>query len=277
MIHRLSMPVALGLASGALLLPVFTNAVQVWADNPDLHFGFLLVPTAAALVWYRRAELRQPNSVQQNAIRPLVIVLIALAIYLACERVAARSPAAVAAGLVVCAEIGYLLGWRSVARVAFPVGLATYGLALQPTLIAPVGFELQGWTAVSAEYVGRALGLPIVRDGLLLRGDTFAFVIADSCSGMNSLLALLCLAGVWAYLVRGRLRDRVAIVTSVLPLTILANTTRVVLVLLIAAGFGQDTATGVFHSASSIALFCIALLGLLGVSRMLGCRIIETA
>ena len=179
-------------------------------------FGFLLVPTAAWLAWQRRADLLRSSS-QPGTRGALALVLISIAAYLVFQRVAARTPAALAAGLLVWSCVWYLWGTRTAVLLAFPVGLVTYGLALQQTLIAPIAFALQGFTAVSAERIGDLLGLNLVREGLVIRGDSYAFVVAEACSGMNSLLALVGLAGVWAYMVRGRLVSRLAIIASGAP------------------------------------------------------------
>jgi exosortase len=241
-------------------------------DNEDLRFGFLLLPTAGWLVWRSRAELRRSPSPRGRGIG-LALLLISIASYVAFERIAARSPAALAAGLLVWAAAWFLWGARSALLLAFPLGLVTYGLALQQTLIAPVAFWLQGLTAVTAASASNALGLNVVREGLVLRGDTFAFVIAEACSGMNSLLALVGLAAVWVYLVRGNLVRRAATFIAVVPVVVFANIARVVLVILVARAFGEDVATGFFHSASSLALFSLALVGLWSISRVSGCRV----
>ena len=268
---------AIALATLALILPVIQHAIEVWSDNDDMRFGFLLAPTAAWLIWRSRRSLRQAANRGGGRGVSLTFVVIALLAYIVCERVEARSPAAVAAGALVWAGAWYLGGSRVAWLLAFPIGLVTYGLALQPTLVAPLGFSLQGFTARSAETVSHVLGLTVVREGLVLRGNMFAFVVAEACSGMNSLLALLCLAAVWTYLVRGTIGGRAAVLASVFPLTIAANTTRVVLVLLVANFFGQDSAEGFFHGASSLVLFGLALLGMLVVSRMVGCRTLVAA
>jgi exosortase/archaeosortase family protein len=64
---------------------------------------------------------------------------------------------------------------------------------------------------------------------------------------------------------------------SVLPLVLVANTIRVVLVLLVASALGQDAALGFFHGFSSLFLFGMAMAGLLAVSRVLGCRTFAAA
>jgi exosortase/archaeosortase family protein len=116
-----------------------------------------------------------------------------------------------------------------------------------------------------------------VRDGLVLHSASstpeFAFIVAQTCSGMSSLLSLLSLAALWMYATRGGVGARVIVFAAVLPLVLVANTTRVTLVLLIASLFGQDAALGFFHGASSLILFGLALAGLLLVSRTVGCKL----
>jgi exosortase/archaeosortase family protein len=116
-----------------------------------------------------------------------------------------------------------------------------------------------------------------VRDGLILSSDRFAFIVADTCSGMSSLVSLLALAALWVYAARGTLTGRMAVLLSVVPLTIFANSLRVTLVLVVANSFGQEAALGFFHGASSLVLFGFALTGLVAVSRLVGCRSLNLA
>jgi exosortase len=271
---RAAVPLAVMVVTFVLVLPVITHALQIWSDNDDMRFGYLLAPTAALLVWRSWPSLRRPSGPDATAhpTASLVLVIVAVGLYVVCERLAARSPAAIAAGILIWAEVWYLWGRSRAFLMAFPIGLIAYGLALQPTLVSPLGFSLQQLTAVSAASVGHLIGLSIVREGLVLRGDAFAFIVAEACSGMNSLLALMSLAAVWVYLVRGTIGARAAVIASVLPLTIAANTTRVVTVMVIANEFGEDAALGFFHGASSLILFGLALAGMLMISRVVGCR-----
>jgi exosortase/archaeosortase family protein len=90
---------------------------------------------------------------------------------------------------------------------------------------------------------------------------------------MSSLLSLLALAALWMYATRGGVAARISVFAGVLPLVIVANTIRVTLVLAVAANFGENVALGFFHGASSMVLFALALVGLLALSRMVGCRL----
>ncbi|MGH2354749.1 MAG: exosortase/archaeosortase family protein, partial [Chloroflexota bacterium] len=166
----------------------------------------------------------------------------------------------------------YLWGWGAGRVLAFPVGFLLFGLGLYRGLLSSVGFALQEVTAQGAALLAQGIGLGIIRDGLVLRSDAFAFIVAEACSGMSSLLSLLALAALWTHLAEGSFGARLLTIASVAPLVILANILRVTLVLLVAAWFGQEAALGFFHGASSLVLFGVALGGLLLVSWRAGCK-----
>jgi exosortase len=201
-----------------------------------------------------------------------VIVVLALVFYIGGERLGIHAITGLAVSPLLFGAAVYLWGWRAGRVLAFPVGFLAFGLGVFRGLLDTVGFTLQGITAFGAGTLAQAIGLPVVRDGLLLTSDRFAFIVADTCSGMSSLVSLLALAALWVYAARGTVPARVAVLLSVVPLTIFANTLRVTLVLLVANWFGQDAALGFFHGASSLVLFGLALVGLVGVSRLVGCR-----
>ena len=112
---------------------------------------------------------------------------------------------------------------------------------------------------------------------ILLRSDSFAFLVSDTCSGLSSLLSLLTLAALLMHVATGSVPGRAAVLMSVLPIVVLANTTRVVSVLFVAAAFGQEAALGFFHGASSLLLFGLSLGGLLLICRVTRCLVFRSA
>jgi exosortase len=201
----------------------------------------------------------------------------AIVLILISRRTGINAVGGVAVSPLLVGVTAYLAGWRAARVVAFPSGFLVFGLGLYRGLLNSVGFALQDVTAFGAGLVSRAIGLDVVRDGLLLHSTSaaspYAFIVAQTCSGMSSLLSLLALATLWMYFTRGRLSGRLAVFAAVLPMVLVANTTRVTLVLLVAATFGQDAALGFFHGASSLVLFGLSVGGLLLVSRAVGCKL----
>jgi exosortase len=260
----------LGAATAALVWPALAHAIEVWSTTEEFTYGFLILPVVLGLLWRRRAAL--VRSVGPGALEGLTIVLVALGVYGLGERTGIHALAGIAVPPLLWGSAIYLWGWQTGRELAFPLGFAEFGLAVYRGLLDSVGFGLQQVTAVGAAASANLVGLVVIRDGLILEGEQFALVVAQSCSGMSSLLSMLALGALWVHLAQGSTLARVVVLASIGPLVVVANTTRVLLVVLVASWRGQDAATGFFHGASSLMLFAVALAGLLLVSRGVGCR-----
>jgi exosortase len=258
-----------------VVAPAFAHAVEVWATTEEFSFGFLVPVVSAVVIWWRREALRK--SVGPGAAWGLPVVLLSAGLYLLAYCVGINALAGLAVIPLLWGIVVYLWGWGAGRVLAFPIGFLAFGLGLYRGLLDSVGFAMQGVTAVGAATLAQVIGLSVGRDGLVLRVDQYVFIVAEACSGMSSLLSLLALAALWIYVARGPLPARLAVVASVLPLVLVANTTRVTAVLWVASQFGQEAAVGFFHGASSLLLFGMALSGLLVISRMVGCRAFTTA
>jgi exosortase len=260
---------------GVLVWPAFAHAVDVWSLDEEFTYGFLIPPIAFTIVWLQRHALRRNIGPGHGA--GMVIVAGAIVGMLISRRTGINALGGVAVSPLLIGVAVYLWGWPAGRLLAFPSAYLVFGLGLYRGLLSSVGFALQDITATGAALAAQTIGVSVVRDGLVLESATgahqFAFVVAQTCSGMSSLLALLSLAALWLYATRGSLPSRVVVLAGVLPLVMIANTVRVTLVLLIGATFGEDAALGFFHSASSMVLFGLALVGLLIVSRLVGCKL----
>jgi len=268
-LQRALLPVALTLAAMALLWPTLAHAFEVWSTVEEFSYGYFILPISVLLIWLRRESLR--TSLGVGSTLGLPIVLVSLVTYLVGWRAGVHAVSGLAAIPMIWGMTVFLWGWRTARLLAFPLGFLAFGLGVYRGLLNTVGFAMQDVTAIGAGALGHALGLSVVRDGLVLQTDHWAFIVAEACSGMSSLVSLLALAALWVYVARASLSRRLALLLSMAPLVLLANTIRVTSVLMVASWFGQDTALGFFHGASSLVLFGLALVSLLVFSRMLGC------
>jgi exosortase len=259
----------------AFIAPSLQHAVDVWSSDEEFSYGFLIPVITLALICWRRKALR--SSIGRGSSGGLVVATVAVILTLVSRRLEIHVLGGLAVSPLLWGMAVYVWGWPAGRVLAFPLGFLEFGLGLYRGLLSSVGFALQNFTAVGAAWAGHLLGINVIRDGLILKSDSFAFIVAETCSGMSSLLSLLALAGLWVYATHGALPARAAVLLSVLPLVVIANTTRVTLVLLFARWMGQDAALGFFHGASSFVLFAMALAGLVLVSRMVGCRVASFA
>jgi exosortase len=254
-----------------LLAPAIGHAVELWSTTEEFSYGFLIVPIAAGLVFMRRDRLRALAGAGDD--RGLILAGGGLLLYLLGERMNVHALSGLAVTPVLLGSALYLWGRGVAVTLAFPLCFLAFGFAPYRGLLDTLGFSLQVATADGAALVASSVGLPVVLEGLVLRLPSYAFVVAEACSGMSSLLSMLALASVFIYLADASLRRKLAVIGAVLPIVVVANVLRVTLVLVVALWLGPETATGFFHGASSLVLFAFALAGLFGFSRVVGCRI----
>ena len=266
---------ALVVALAVFVWPAFAHAVEVWSTDTEFNYGFFVPPLAVGMLWWRRDALRR--RIGRGHAAGLVIVALAIVLTLVGRRTGINVLAGLAVTPLLIGLAVYLWGWSAARVVAFPALFLVFGLGLYRGLLNSLGFVLQDVTATGAALAATALGLNLTRDGLILQSvatqPEYAFVVAQACSGMSSLLSLLTLSALLIYAMRGSIPAKSAVVLSVLPLVVVANTLRVTLVLVIASRFGQDAALGFFHGASSLILFGVAMYGMFVVSQVVRCKL----
>ncbi|MDH4209535.1 MAG: EpsI family protein, partial [Anaerolineae bacterium] len=135
-----------------------------------------------------------------------------------------------------------------------------------------VSFPMQLFSAKSATMLMGLVGLPVSRDGVDIHLPRYTFSVGVPCSGMNSLVALLALAALAAYLLSGPSWKRWVLFGTGVPLALLANVLRIACILSIAVIWGAKAAEGFFHGFSGIVVFLFATLGLVATGRALGLR-----
>jgi len=110
------------------------------------------------------------------------------------------------------------------------------------------------------------LGYPISQEGFNLYFPNAAIQISAECTGVKSWLVLFSLGVFFSYFISIRLKWKVTLVLSIIPIALISNFMRVMLILLLAYHKGQETAMRVWHDYSgmmfyTITCFMIMILG----------------
>jgi len=259
-------------ALAALLLlyaPVFGHAWTVWSTDEEFSFGYLVPPIALFLLWQRRATIARVLGPGSNV--GLLGLLGGSALYLADIRSGVHVLGGVAFILAIEGAMAFLFGLPAWRATVFPLTFLAFGLCLYRGLLNSLGFALQRLTAVYAAHTAGLVGVPVRREGVDLFVGHFQFVVAQSCSGLSSLLALLCLGTLLVGISRAALPRRLLLVVLIVPIVLVANIVRVALVLVLSQRFGMAVAEGFVHSMFSITLFLAATVLMLLIGGLLGC------
>lgn len=92
--------------------------------------------------------------------------------------------------------------------------------------------------------------------------------MGQPCSGLRSLITILSLGLAYVYLNNACLKNKIILVTALVPLALIGNLARVLSTCLVAFYFG-DSAGQKYHDASGILIFLVLICGLIGIEALL--------
>ena len=263
---------------------------DVWTTEQGAHGPIILV-TGLWLLWREtgpnesgQGESGQGNSGRgitpagRQAARAMIVAMVplgVLAVYCAIIGKVWLQAAAVY-GLAV---LVYALaaGPGNVRRAWFPLVYLGFLVPPPPAVIVPLTRTLKLGIAGSAADFLAWLGYSATSLGASLYIDSYELVVAAACAGLNSLTSLLAVGLLYAFL-RHRAHPVAMLYLALcaLPVAILANFLRVVLLLLVTHYGGNAMAQGLLHDAAGLTTFTLAL-GVMVLIDMLVLRYVEAA
>jgi exosortase len=260
-------PVAwFGLLLVAGYAPVLWRLAHQWATDGDMGHGFFVPVVAAYILWQRRADLMEAwGPCDWRGL--LVIAWGAAQLYaatLGAELFLARTAFIVSlAGVIL-----YLGGAKVLRLAAFPLFLLLFMVPIPAIVYNVITFKLQTLATQIAENALAMLGVPVLREGHILRLPSMSLSVVEACSGIRSLLTLSFLSLVYAYFFDKRVWMRVALLVATVPIAILANACRVTISGLLSQ-VNPELAEGMFHEAAGWLIFAFGLALLILVHRLI--------
>ncbi len=259
MIRRWQAPAVVALLAllvAWLYRPVLVGLASQWWDEPDYSHGFLIPLVAAYLVWGRRQRLQGLAVAPANG--GLVVLVFGVALFVVANVAAELFVMRVTLLVVLAGLVLYLLGRAHLRLLAFPILYLLFMIPPPAIVYNAITFPLQQFAAGAATASLRALDVPVLREGNVLTLANATLEVAEACSGVRSLLALVALSATYAYFTQTSAWRRAVLLVSSVPIAIAANAARVAGTGLLAAAFGEDVAQGFFHSFSGWVVFVAA-------------------
>ena len=136
-------------------------------------------------------------------------------------------------------------------------------------------------SALSHHVVLQFIDVPNILQGTAITSvpeftaTPFAIDIADPCSGIRSLFALVMIAAVYSFIAFDKVWQQLVIIALAVPLVIVGNLVRIVLLALGTIHFGEAFALGTntqpswFHEGAGYLVYFINFGGLIGVGTLL--------
>lgn len=243
--HGWREPLALlALAASALVFVTLREWAEMFHQwwNIDTYTHILLVPAIIAwLIWLRTGELRKLEP--QAWIPGLGLVAAGLALWLLGRvtgiNLIAHAGAVGALQAIVVAVLGLRVSLMLALPIIFGAFLVPFGDEMIPAL--------QMITAEIAVALTHASGVPALVDGIHIDTPAGLFIVAEACSGVKFLVAMVTLAVLVCFTRFDSWSRRAAFMCAAIFVPVLANGVRAWGTIYIAQSQGVEFAAGFDH------------------------------
>ncbi len=265
-----------GLVAAVLLLGIAVFAIPTmlfvieegWSGEEGAHGPIVLV-TGLWLLWQRWQTAR--NFIEPPSM-PVVWILLCILI-----------PATVFARITQIVELeGYLMyaclltvlysvvGFEAMRRMWFPLFYLAFIFPPPDTVVAAITVPMKMWLSETTVAFLRALGYPIGAEGVRIYIGQYELLVAAACSGINSIISLSAISLFYIYMRhQAEWRYAALLVLLIVPVALLANFFRVLILILLTYHAGEAAAQGFLHNFAGIVMFAIALVAIFAIDEML--------
>ncbi len=268
-------------ASLLAVVPVYTAAMghaapllawlrAVWSSSEDMGHGPFLPLISLYVVFLRRraiaAAIGKPDG------RGLAAVLAGVAIFWVGLKTEDVRVCLVALALWTWAVPFAIWGSGVARQLVFPAGYLLLCIPID-SLVIFFTMKLRLLAAIVAVGIANGIGISTWRIGTGLHstvGAGFNLDVAEPCSGLRSIFAMTALSAAYAFFTQKTLWKQWLLFACAVPVAVIGNVTRIVTITIVAAAFGEKTATGFYHDYSGYIVFLVAILLLVELGRLLG-------
>lgn len=228
-------------ALGLVFADTMTAMFRTWLNSATFNHCILIPLIAAYLAWERREAfaLITPRPAPWG----LVFVFGAGVLWLMGNMVGAMVMQQFALVFMIQALALTLWGAAAARAMMLPLGYLLFMVPFGDFLVQP----LQNVTADFSVWLLKAIGIPIFREGVFISTPTGEFHVAEACSGVRFLVAMLPLGVLLAAMAYRSLWRKAAIIAASVFIPIVANGIRAFGIIYIAYLTNNEYAVGVDH------------------------------
>jgi len=200
----------------------------------------------------------------------LAFLILGMLFYVISVRTIQARIAAGSIPFIIYGLIAFIYGRKTAKFFIFPLLLLYFAIPLPGLTQATNGLQILA-TKI-AYHLSILFGAEVMAAGTEIQstsGNWDALKIAEGCSGVRSLIALVFVASVYGYISLNKIWKFILLVISSLPLAIIANAIRVTTIVLMAEYWDAEFAAHTYHNFSGFLFFPLGIFGIILVSYLL--------
>ncbi|MDQ5985437.1 MAG: hypothetical protein CSYNP_01147 [Syntrophus sp. SKADARSKE-3] len=247
--------------------PVIYDLRDSLIGNELAHHAPLVMALSAYLIYLKRGLLKEIYTHNADSGNP-GFFLMGLFFNLLGQAAGVYYLSQLSIPLTIYGLAYYFKGWSFARHLIFPLLLLILAFPIPGKIYMEIVFPLKLMVTKASGALLTMMGYPVRVSGNIIEISKTVLGVVDACSGLNSLMAILTLSIFYSYLMIRKWQLRIIIVLSMLPLIMIANIIRVTATALVAHTWGSEMAEGTLHSLWGIAVFVIAVLGLIVITKI---------
>jgi exosortase len=242
-------------------LPALVDLVSDWASDGNYSHGFLVPIISAYLIWRKRKELAAIEISPSKA--GLAIIIAGLILFILGNGASEYFTVRISLVVTIFGLALYFFGRPVIKRTWFELLFLVFMIPIPYVIYFSATFPMQLLASKVTVAVLNLIGMPVVRQGNIIHLPEHSLEVAEACSGMRSLVSLLALGAIYAYLTQKRFSAKAILFLSTIPIAVLGNIFRVFITALIVYTTDLNITEEPIHSIMGASVFVIALICLL--------------
>jgi exosortase A len=237
--------------------PVLEKLVSSWSSSDDYSHGFAIIPLSVYLLWRNRETLAH-TSVKPSWVG-IPVILAGLALYLFARLAEIETAASFSFIPSLAGVIIFLFGFGLFRCCIFPLSLLLFMIPVPAQIYSALTIPLQIFVSKMATAAASLAGIPIYREGNVIHLPQQTLQVVQACSGLRSLTAMMALGAVFAYLTVRSNPLRGVLFLSAIPVAIVVNILRVLIMIAAFYYAGFDLAREPAHTLFGLFIFACAV------------------
>ena len=245
----------------AVYLPALVDLVSDWATDSNYSHSFLVPIISAYLIWRKRKELAAIEISPSKA--GLAIIIAGLILFILGNGASEYFTVRISLVVTIFGLALYFFGGPMIKRTWFELLFLVFMIPIPYVIYFSATFPMQLLASKVTVAVLNLIGMPVVRQGNIIHLPEHSLEVAEACSGMRSLVSLLALGAIYAYLTQKRFSAKAILFLSTIPIAVLGNVFRVFITALIVYTTELNITEEPIHSIMGATVFVIAFIFLL--------------
>ena len=250
-----------------VLIGLIYHSTFVWlyerymaADSYYSH-GFLIPFVTGYLIWLKKEQLESLNL--KCNLWGLGLIIFSLLVHL----LGVLAEVFFVSGFSILSLVFgislFLYGKEITKKILFPLAFLIFMIPIPKVAINAISFPMKMFATKSAVFILQTfMKLPMKNEGFQIFFPKASLVVGNPCSGLRSLISMLALGSIFAYLTKMTMFKKIVLFSSAIPIALMSNIIRVIMLCLGVFIYGSQMTKGLFHDLTGYLVFVFAFVGL---------------